>query len=400
MKKDEIIRRGENVLMNTFDRKDKLLVKGKGTYVNDIYGNKYLDFVSGIATNVLGHADEGMIEIIHQQATTLIHTSNLFWNQPSIELAEKLVKYSGMDKAFFANSGSEANEGAIKLARKWGRETKADKAVEIITMNESFHGRTTGSLAATGQPDMHKDFAPLLSAFKYVPLNDSEALAEVVNENTCAILIETIQGEGGVNPINLAFVETINQLQKEQDVLLIIDEIQTGMGRTGQWFSYQNYDLKPDIITSAKGLGGGFPIGAILAKDHVAKHFGPGDHGTTFGGNPLATAVGNYVIDTIESEHLLDNVKERNLQLVGELEKFKDRFNLIEDIKGEGLLIGLKLRVPVGDVVETSYEHQLLVTNSKDNVLRILPPLNVSENEISEGMDILETVFEKLQEIK
>ncbi len=393
MNKETWIELGENVLMNTYSRGEKLFVEGKGTYIRDMEGREYLDFISGIATNVLGHADEGLVDAIHQQAKTLMHTSNLFWNAPSIELAEKLVRHSGLDKVFFANSGTEANEGAIKLARKWGREAKTAETIEIITMNESFHGRTLGALAATGQPDMHKDFSPSLAGFKYVPFNDARALEEAADEKTCAILIETIQGEGGVNPISPEFVETLNRLQKEKKLLLIIDEIQTGMGRTGHWFSYQSMDLNPDIITLAKGLGGGFPIGAIVAKDEVAEHFGPGDHGTTFGGNPLATAAGNYVVETIEKEHLLQNVQQRSEQLVAGLEELKESYPVVTGIKGKGLLIGLKVDRPVSDVVKACYDNQLLVVNAKDNVLRLLPPLNVSKEEIDEGLEILEKVF-------
>lgn len=396
MSKESLITLGENVLMNTYNRGEKLFVEGQGTYLTDIEGKTFLDFISGIATNTLGHAHPGLVEAISKQAGTLMHTSNLFWNQPSIELAEKLVEHSNLDKVFFSNSGSESNEGAIKLARKWGKETKAADAIEIVTMNESFHGRTMGSLAATGQTDMHKNFTPTLTGFTYVPFNDSNALEEAIGEKTCAILLETIQGEGGVNPIQPEFVATIKKVQKEKNILLIIDEIQTGMGRTGTWFSYQNVDLDPDIITLAKGLGGGFPIGAILAKKAIADHFGPGDHGTTFGGNHLATAAGNYIVDAILEEDLLENVAKRNAQLIAGLEKLKETYQLIETIKGKGLLIGLKLSVPVKEFVDKSYEKGLLVVNAKDNVVRLLPPLNVSEAEIEECLTILNQVFQEL----
>jgi len=396
MNKETLVDLGEKVLMNTYSRGDKVMVEGKGTYIKDITGNKYLDFISGIATNVLGHADPGLTKTLEEQSSKLVHLSNLFWNEPSIQLAEKLVNSSQLDKVFFANSGAEANEGAIKLARKWGRETKNSDSVEIITMNESFHGRTMATLTATGQPVMHEDFAPYLPGFSYVPLNDSQELKDAVNGKTCAIMIETLQGEGGVNPISQEYIQTIKEIQEEQNVLLIIDEIQTGMGRTGELFSYQSCELKPDIITLAKGLGGGFPIGAVLAVNTVAEHFGPGDHGTTFGGNPLAATAGNYILDTIETDNLLNNVNERNKQLTDGLETLKNNCNIIEEIKGKGLLIGLKLNVPVKKVVDQSYEEHLLIASSKDNVLRILPPLNVSEEEIDQGLNLLEKVFEKL----
>ena len=395
MAKNEQIARGEQVLMNTYNRGEKLLVKGEGTYVTDAEGRNFLDFISGIATNTLGHANPGLVAALQKQASQLMHTSNLFWNEPSIDLAEKLVAHSGLDKVFFANSGSEANEGAIKLARKWGKETKSADAIEMITMNESFHGRTMGALAATGQEALHKNFTPTLTDFKYVPFNDSEALKQAVDGKTCAILLETIQGEGGVNAISPAFVDTIQSLQQEKNILLVIDEIQTGMGRIGAMFSYQHFGLNPDIITLAKGLGGGFPIGAFLAKNAVASHFQPGDHGTTFGGNPLATAAGNYILDTLVKDHLLENVNTRSLQLKTGLEKLQEHYSNLEAIKGTGLLIGLKLGLPVKDFVDKSYEKGLLVASAKDNVVRLLPPLNVSEGEIEEGLSLLAEVFEE-----
>lgn len=394
--KNDYVSRGEKVLMNTYNQKDKVMLKGKGTYITDIENNDYLDFISGIATNVLGHADEDMVQLMTKQASTLIHSSNLFWNIQHIQLAEKLTQFSGLDKVFFGNSGAEANEAAIKLARKYGRETKSNSGIEIITMNQSFHGRTMGTLSATGQVAMHQPFAPDLPGFKHVPFNDSEALKKSVDDKVCAIFIETIQGEGGVNEISEEFIHTINALQKKEHLLLIIDEIQTGMGRTGTLFSYEQLDLDPDIVTLAKGLGGGFPIGAMLAKDNVANHFGPGDHGTTFGGNPLATATANFILDKIQEQHLLENVQRQSQKLVNGLHRLQEQTRLIEEIKGKGLLIGAKLAVSVSDVIDKSYENHLLVASSKGNVLRLLPPLNVSANEVDECLNILENVLDEI----
>lgn len=387
----EWIALGNNVTMNTFNRADKVLVKGKGSYVEDIDGNQYLDFVSGIACNVLGHADEGFSQVISKQAQQLVHISNLYWHQGNIQLAEKLMQLSGLDQVFFANSGAEANEAAIKLARKWGMETKGSDAYEIISLNQSFHGRTMATLTATGQSDLQASFQPLLPGFKYIDFNDSQGLIDSITGNTCAILIEVIQGEGGVNVLSEEFIKTLNKVQEEANVLLIIDEIQTGIGRTGTMFAYQQTSLKPDIISLAKGLGGGFPIGAIVANKAVANHFSPGDHGTTFGGNPLATAAGMYVLQAIEDRHLLAHVKEMSQYLVSNIAHLKNP--VIQEIKGQGLLIGLKLRVPVGPVIQAASDNGLLVVAAKGNVLRILPPLNVSKEEIDEFMAILQNIL-------
>lgn len=390
--KERIVKRGEAVLMNTYKRDEKVLVSGKQSWVTDADGKEYLDFVSGIATNVLGHADEGLVAAITNQAKTLIHTSNLYWTLPSIELAEALVEVSGLTKVFFANSGTEANEGAIKLARKWGIETKGASAVEIITMQQSFHGRTMASLTATGQEEMHQGFGPIVPGFNYVPFNDNQALINAVTPNTCAILLEVIQGEGGINLMSESFIETVNQIQKEANVLVLIDEIQTGIGRTGSMFAFQDTSLQPDIMTLAKGLGGGFPIGAILATDTVAKHFGISAHGSTFGGNPLATAAGLYIIKAIQERDLLANVQDQSDYLVEKLTNLQQIFPAIKEIRGKGLLIGLELDMPVTEVIQLAYEKGLLVTSSKHNVLRILPPLNVSNQEI----DYFETIFKAI----
>lgn len=392
MNTEELIALGQEVTMHTFNRQETVLVKGQGAYVEDLDGKKYIDFISGIACNVLGHADQEFVEYISKQAGNLIHVSNLFWNENGIKLAEKLSEVSNFDKTFFANSGTEANEAAIKLARKWGTEMKGPDAFEIISMNQSFHGRTLASLTATGQEDMHTAFKPLPVGFKYVDFNDINDLKAAVNNNTCAILLEVIQGEGGVNAITPEFVAAVNEIQKKEKVLVIVDEIQTGIGRTGTMFAFQQTSLKPDLITLAKGLGGGLPIGALVAKNHVASHFKPGDHGTTFGGNPLATAAGNYILSAIEKQHLLANVQEVSQYIINEIESWQSL--AIKEIRGKGLLIGLKLTKSVGHVITKAAEQGLLITSAKDDVIRLLPPLNVSKLVVDEGLEKLKVALQ------
>ncbi len=392
MNTEELIALGQEVTMHTFNRQETVLVKGQGAYVEDLDGKKYIDFISGIACNVLGHADEGFVNHLSKQAGQLIHVSNLFWNENAIRLAEKLSQVSNLDKTFFANSGTEANEAAIKLARKWGTEVKGPEAFEIISMNLSFHGRTLASLTATGQADLHKAFKPLPEGFKYVEFNDVEALKNAVSDRTCAVLLEVIQGEGGVNAITPEFVAAVNEIQQKENVLVIVDEIQTGIGRTGTMFAFQQTALEPDVITLAKGLGGGLPIGALVAKDHVASHFKPGDHGTTFGGNPLATAAGNYILSAIEKQRLLANVQEVSQYIIDEIESWQSP--AIKEIRGKGLLIGLKLAKPVGPVITKAAEQGLLITSAKDDVIRLLPPLNVSKVVVDEGLEKLKVAIQ------
>lgn len=392
MNTEELIALGQEVTMHTFNRQETVLVKGQGAYVEDLDGKKYIDFISGIACNVLGHADQEFVEYISKQAGNLIHVSNLFWNENGIKLAEKLSEVSNLDKTFFANSGTEANEAAIKLARKWGTEMKGPDAFEIISMNQSFHGRTLASLTATGQEDMHTAFKPLPVGFKYVDFNDINDLIAAVNNNTCAILLEVIQGEGGVNAITPEYVAAVNEIQKKEKVLVIVDEIQTGIGRTGTMFAFQQTSLKPDLITLAKGLGGGLPIGALVAKNHVASHFKPGDHGTTFGGNPLATAAGNYILSAIEKQHLLANVQEVSQYIINKIESWQSL--AIKEIRGKGLLIGLKLTKSVGHVITKAAEQGLLITSAKDDVIRLLPPLNVPKLVVDEGLEKLKVALQ------
>ncbi len=402
MTTEDLIELGNSALFNTYSRGDKLFVSGKGVYLTNNDGEEYLDFVSGIATNILGHANEKIVDAVTKQASTLMHTSNIYWNKPSIELADKLVNYKGagkLAKVFFSNSGAEANEGALKLARKYGREVNGEHCTEIITLTDSFHGRTMATLSATGQPDMHKDFQPLLPGLNYVALNDSDALKAAVNENTCAVLVETIQGEGGINSLSDEFVQALKELQ-DNGLLLIIDEVQTGMGRTGTLFSFEQFGLEPDIVSLAKGLGGGFPLGAFMATDKVADHFNPGDHGTTLGGNPLGAAVGNAIFDEVMDAGLLDNVAARAEQLNRGLQQIADQTGAVTELKGLGLLIGVQFKdkVQAADVIAACYDEKMLVVAAKHNVVRLLPPLNVTAAEIDEALEKFGAAVEKVAE--
>lgn len=401
MNTTDLIKLGNKTLFNTYNRGDKIFVSGKGVYVKNNDGEEYVDFMSGIATNILGHANEKIVAAITKQAGTLMHTSNIYWNKPSIELAHKLVSHDGagnLSKVFFSNSGAEANEGALKLARKYGKEIIGEECTKIISLIDSFHGRTMATLSATGQTDMHKGFQPLLPGSEYVELNDSTGLKSAVDENTCAIIFETIQGEGGINSISDEFVATLNEIQKNSNVLLIIDEVQTGMGRTGTLYSFEQFDLQPDIVTLAKGLGGGYPIGAFMASDKVAGHFNPGDHGTTLGGNPLATAVGNAIVDEIFEAGLLANAKSRAQQIVNRLSEISNTVGGIDKVKGLGLLIGIQFNdsVQAADVLSACHDEKLLVVTAKNNVVRLLPPLNVSASEVDEALDKFEAALKTL----
>lgn len=400
MTTEDLIELGNSALFNTYNRGDKLFISGKGVWLTNNDGVEYLDFVSGIATNILGHANEKIVDAVSKQAATLMHTSNVYWNKPSIELADKLVSCKGagsLAKVFFANSGAEANEGALKLARKYGKEVNGENCFEVITLTDSFHGRTMATLSATGQPDMHKDFEPLLPGAKYAPLNDSDALKAAVTAQTCAVLVETVQGEGGINALSDEFVQTLKELQND-GLLLIIDEVQTGMGRTGTLYSFEQFGLQPDIVTLAKGLGGGYPLGAFMATDKVAAHFNPGDHGTTLGGNPLGTAVGNVIFDEIMEAGLLENTAARAEQLNAGLQQIADKTGAIAELKGLGLLIGVEFKdeVQAADVIAASYDEKLLVVPAKHNVVRLLPPLNVTAAEIDEALVRFGAAVEKV----
>jgi acetylornithine/N-succinyldiaminopimelate aminotransferase len=385
---EDLIAMGKKYVMNTYGRLPHVLVKGSGTYVWDSEGRKFLDFVSGIAVNSLGHCPPVVTEAIKEQGDKLIHCSNLYWIEPQIKLAKILVEKSCCDKAFFCNSGTEANEAAIKLARKWG-----NGRFEIITMEKSFHGRTLGSLAATGQEKYQKAFQPLPAGFKYVPFNDLEALEKAVTPKTCAVMLECIQGEGGVNVPDKGYLEGVQEICRKNNMLLIIDEVQTGLGRTGKAFAYKNFNLSPDIITLAKALGGGVPIGAMLAKEEVAKAFQPGDHAATFGGNPLAASAALAATSVLLDESFLEEVAKKGQYLKAELAKLQKDFPQITKVKGLGLMVGCELSIDALPIVEFCMKHKVLINAVGGNILRFVPPLIVTKSEIDQVISTLKEAF-------
>lgn len=379
----------ENI-MNTYGRFDLTLESGYRSKVKDIDGNEYLDFISGIAVNSLGHSNPKIIDTITNQSKKLMQVSNNFWNEPMIELAGKLAANSDLDQSFFCNSGTEANEVAIKLARKYGKVYGGQDKTEIIYAKNSFHGRTLGALSITGQEKYQTAFEPLVPDTVAINFNDISSLKNAFNEKTCAIFLEVIQGEGGIINIDLDFLKEARELCDKYNALLIFDEVQTGIGRLGTLFAYQSFGVIPDVITMAKGLGGGFPIGACLASKKAAEVFEPGDHGNTFGGNPLACSVGNTVIDEILNENLLDNVKTMGSYIIDNLKTFQDKYPIIKDVRGMGLLIGIEIAGNTKEFQTTCLNNRLLLVPAGSNTIRILPPLNISKEEIDEMLAVLE----------
>ncbi len=377
----------------TFSRQPVTFVRGEGARVWDSTGREYLDFVAGIAVNILGHCHPAVVNAICDQAKQLIHVSNLYVNTRQVELAELLYEKSGGMRAFFSNSGAEAVEGAIKLARKFGR-VHRNGAYEVISMHRSFHGRTLATTSATGQIKYQETWLPLADGFKQVHFNDLDELKAATSEKTVGVLLEPVQGEGGIYPADKAYLQGVRQWCDEQKLVLIADEVQAGMGRTGKFFSWEHYDIQPDIVTMAKGLAGGVPIGAMLAAPR-ADLFGPGDHGTTFGGNPLASAAGVATIRTIDEQHLIENaanvggyVKERLEQL------HKKHAPLVTGVRGIGLMNAIDLNADlVPDILKRALDHGLLLGSAGANIIRILPPLVLTAAEVDEGIQILDTVL-------
>mgnify|MGYP001285356018 CR=1 FL=1 len=393
MTNHEIINKGEQYVMNTYSRFPIAPVKGKGSYVWDADGKEYLDFLGGIAVCVLGHCDEGLQAALRDQAAELWHISNLYWIKPQAELAEKLVKLSGLGKAFFCNSGAEANEAAIKLARKFFyRQGKTDRN-QIIVFKDSFHGRTLATVTATGQPKYQEGFAPLPKRFVYADYNDINSVQQLINKTTAAIMLEPVQGEGGIRPAAKEFITELRRICNREGILLIFDEVQCGMGRTGTFFAYQYYDVIPDIVTMAKGLGGGFPIGAMLASDRVANGFGPGDHASTFGGNPLATAVANQLVNTIIAPEFIRNNMQMGTYLLDCLNKIQD--DRIIEIRGRGLMLGVEFNREIKELVQICMHQGLLLVGAGSNVVRFVPPLNITHQEVDQAMAILRSALEE-----
>jgi acetylornithine/N-succinyldiaminopimelate aminotransferase len=388
----ELKQRGEKYLMNTYGRLPITMVKGKGCKIYDADGKEYLDFVAGIAVNALGHCHPAIVEAIQKQAARLLHCSNLYWIENQIELAQLLVENSCFDKAFFCNSGAEANEGAIKLARKYAESKGRNDSYEIITMENSFHGRTLATLTATGQEKVRKGFGVLPQGFKYVPLNDIEAMRAAVSSKTCAIMLEPVQGEGGVIPAEAQYLRDLRQLCDKLGILLIFDEVQVGLGRTGKLFAYQHSGVEPDALTLAKALGGGVPIGALLAKEE-ASVFVPGEHATTFGGNPLVTAAGIAFINTMLSQDICAQAVKTSNYMREKLLALKPQFPCIKEVRGLGWLLGLALDKPGAKAVAGCLEKGLLINCTADTVLRFVPPLVVSYDEVDKAIAILQEVF-------
>ncbi len=381
--------------MNTYARFPLTLVRGEGSRVWDDQGNKYLDFIAGIAVNSLGHGHPAMNKALAGQAAEMLHCSNLFHIPKQQQLADKLAGLSGLDAAFFCNSGAEANEAAIKLVRKYFHDQGSNRRT-VISATQSFHGRLLSTLTATGQDKVKVGFDPLPAGFAHVPLNDITALKRAVNEQTAAVLLEPLQGEGGVNIADASYLQAVRQLCDEHGLVLMLDEVQTGVGRCGTMFAFELAGIQPDILTLAKGLGGGVPIGAMLANDRVAASFGPGTHGSTFGGNPLSCTAALTVLAEIESGQLLVNVQQRGEQLRQGLRDLAARFSIIKDVRGQGLLNGIELDIDAAGLMLAAREKGLLILMAGPKVLRFLPPLNVSATDVDEALSILGAVLGEL----
>ena len=381
-----------------YGKVDINFVKGEGSYLFDDKGDKYLDFVAGIAVNGLGHQNAGIKAAIVEQLNHFNHISNLYPNYPQIALGRKLLEITGFDKAFFCNSGTEANEGCIKFARKYFNRKGESHRQKIVTFINSFHGRTFAALSATGQPSIREGFGSMPGDFVHVPWNDVDALKKEIDGNSCAIMLESLAAEGGVMTLSKEMVEAINSLQKEYGVLVILDEVQAGMGRLGTFLGFEKYGLNPDLVSLAKGIGGGLPLGTVLWRQKIADQLKPGDHGTTFGGNPIACAAGLSVVEQIAKPALLKNVEERSAELRAGLSKLAEKYASILAVRGEGLILGLALdeNLPVGNVITAAREEKLMVLSAKGNVLRMLPPLNVSANEAREAIAKLDAAFAKV----
>lgn len=393
----EIIKLTDKHIAQTYGRYPIGLVRGKGTKVWDASGKKYTDFVTGLAVDNLGHCHPAVVAAIRKQAGKLLHVSNLYHIEPQSQLAAELTRLTFADKFFFCNSGTEANEAAIKLARRWFYDKGQTKRYEIITMNDSFHGRTMASLSATAQKKFHAGFGPLLSGFKYVPFNNITALKKALTKNTCAVIIEPIQGEGGVNLANKTYFKALHRLCKEKGILLIFDEIQTGFGRTGRLFAYERYAIKPDIITLAKALGGGMAIGAMGATNRVMKSFVPGTHAATFGGNPLACAASLASLRTLTKKGFLKKTSSTGSYFLEQLNKLKAVFPMIREVRGAGLMLAVELDRPGAIIVNECMKEGLLINCIQIKILRFLPPLIITKKEIDILVKTLSKIFTKIQ---
>jgi len=393
MNSREWMEKADKYIVKNYGRYPIVAARGKGCRLWDADGKEYLDFLAGIAVNNLGHCHPRVVEALRKQAGELIHCSNLYHIPPQIELAELLCENSFAEKAFFCNSGAEANEAAIKLARKYSREKYGPERFEIITASESFHGRTMATLSATGQEKIQRFFDPLLHGFTHVPYNDAEALEKAITPRTCAVMLEPIQGESGVNVPSSDYFREIRRICDKNSVLLIFDEVQVGMGRTGHLFAYEHFGVEPDIMTLAKALAGGAPIGAMLTRDEFAAAFTPGSHGSTFGGNPLVTAAAVAAVTTITEDGFLGHVLEMGDYLRSRLGELAGRYPFVTEVRGIGLMVGMGLSIPGADIIRKGHERGLLLNCTHDTVLRFVPPLVVTKDEIDEMMMILDGIL-------
>lgn len=381
----------EKALLHTYNRYQIVLDKGEGVHLYDIEGKKYLDFVSGIGVFALGYRNKAYNDALKEQIDKLIHTSNYYYNVPAIEAAKKIKDVSGMDRVFFTNSGTEAVEGAIKAARKYAYLKDGATDHEIIAMEHSFHGRTMGALSITGTPKYREAFQPMIGNIKFAQMNNFESVKNLVTDKTCAIIFETIQGEGGIYPAEKKFMEQIKALCEEKDILLILDEIQCGMGRTGAMYAWQRYGVKPDIMMTAKALGGGVPVGAFLMTERVAKQsLTSGDHGTTYGGNPLVAAAINKVLDLFEETHIIENVNSVAPYLEKKLDELVEKYDFIKTRRGAGFMQGLEFMKPVGETIEKALDNGLILINAGTNIIRFVPPLIITKEDVDNMIAILE----------
>jgi len=385
----------EQCVMSTYARQPVVFVKGCGARLWDAEGKEYIDFLGGIAVDAAGHCHPRVVRAIQEQAENLLHVSNLFYTEPQFRLAQKLTAIAGMEKLFFCNSGAEANECALKIARKWGKR-KEPHAIEIVAVEGAFHGRLFGTLSVTAQAKYQKPYEPLVPGVRIVPRNDVSALREAVTDKTCAVIVEPIQGESGVHPLSTEFLHAARELCDEVGALLIFDEVQTGMGRTGTWFMWQQLGVKPDILTVAKALGGGLPIGACMAHGVAANVLEKGDHGSTFAGGPLITSAALATIEAIEEEGMLDNARTMGKYLRAQIASWRESLPVTE-IRGAGLMIGFDLAKPVArEVVRTALQEGVVVNATGENTIRLLPPLNLKRDEADEGLRRLRTAIEKM----
>jgi acetylornithine/N-succinyldiaminopimelate aminotransferase len=387
------IARGEKHIATTYCRYPLVAVRGKGCWLWDADGRSYLDFLAGVAVNNLGHCHPKVVAALQQQAATLLHCSNYYHIPSQIELAELLCAQSFGDRVFFCNSGAEANEAALKLARKYSAERHGENRYEVITAQASFHGRTIGTISATGQDKVKTGFAPMLAGFRYVPFGDAGALEAAVTSNTCAVLLEPIQGEGGINVPAAGYLQQVREICNRHGLLLIYDEVQAGCGRTGRLFAYQHDNVPPDIMTLAKALAGGPPIGAMIATEKVAASFGPGSHGSTFGGNPLMTSAALAAMRVLLEDGVLDNCRAMGDYLNGRLLEMRERYDFIKEVRGRGLMLGMELTVPGAEIVSEALRRGLLLNCTVGNVLRFVPPLIVTREELDEGLAILDGIL-------